>query len=86
MLNILHTSKKGLILQPKVAHFEKFAAAHSAAKLINNFFSRRVLRHSMATTLQICFLHLCLAQIICTEDAIEFFNIFQLLYAWHFNT
>ena len=44
--------KKGFILQPKV---EKFAAAHSAAKLLT-FFSRRVLRYSMATTLQIFFL------------------------------
>ena len=69
--NYVHTPKR-LILQPKVAHFEKFAAAHSAAKLIN-IFSRRVLRHSMATTLQICFLHLCLAQIICTEDASDIF-------------
>ena len=38
MLTILHTLEKGLILQPKVVHFEKFAAAHSAAKLFNFFF------------------------------------------------
>ena len=60
---------KGLILQPKVPHFEKFAAAHNAAI----FFSRRILQHSMAT-LQICFLHLCLAQIICTKDANNLLN------------
>ena len=46
MLNTTYPRKEGFILQPEVAHFEKFAAAHSSAKL----FSRRVLRHSMATT------------------------------------
>ena len=69
---------KDFILQPKVAHFEKFAAVHSAAKLMNIFFPP-VLRHSMATTLQICFLHLCLAQIICTEDSCDIFFLATLV-------
>ena len=46
-----------------------------------NIFSYRILRHNMATTLQICFLHLCLAQI-CAEDAnnlLSFSYIFGLL-------
>ena len=35
--------------------------------------THHVLRHSMATTLQICFLHLCLAQIICTGNSSDIF-------------
>ena len=42
---------------------------------------------AMVTTLQICFLHLCLTQKICTEDTIELFNMFLATsQAWHFNT
>ena len=73
---------KGFILHSKDAHFEKFAAAHSAAKLI---FAFPVPFYGTAwplATLQICFLHLCLAQIICTEDANNLFSF----HACHFNT
>ena len=44
---LYNLEKKDFILQPKVAHCEMFATAHSAAKF---FFFHRVLRHSMATT------------------------------------
>ena len=51
--------KKGFILQSKGAHFEKFAAALRAAKLFY-IFPPRFARYNMASTLQICFLRLCL--------------------------
>ena len=53
--------KKALFCSLKVQTLKKFAAAHSAAKLLS-IFKQRLTRHSMASTLQICFLRLWSAQ------------------------
>ena len=81
--------KKGLILQPKVAHFEKFAAAHSAAKLFHIFFLPSFVAQHGHYTSNLLPTPMS-AQIICTEDTdnlLSFSTFFSYYsHAWHFNT